>query len=139
MLPAYTKSWLDRTNKGRVLSLASARNASWLAYSLHPRSLPPIWSWMHKTDAHPCPPIHNNIAPMPTLHPKPMGMGTQCRALLPSSSTVARGPLLNRRCCGLHSTIAQFLPCAACKHINPQILFAMEQEPQILVLAESFF
>jgi hypothetical protein len=44
---------------------------------------------MHKTDAHPCPPMNNNIAPMPTLNPWVwvgmgigMGMGTQCRALV---------------------------------------------------------
>jgi hypothetical protein len=24
---------------------------------------------MHKTDAHPCPPMNNNIAPMPTQNP----------------------------------------------------------------------
>jgi hypothetical protein len=52
---------------------------------------------MHKTDAHPCTPINNNIAPMPTQNPwawmgmdghghgwtwmgMGMGMGTQCRA-----------------------------------------------------------
>jgi hypothetical protein len=59
---AYTKSWLDRTNKR---SLASARSASWLAYSLHPRSLTPIWSWMQ-----------GYTKPMPTdAYPKSMGMG----------------------------------------------------------------
>jgi hypothetical protein len=33
---------------------------------------------MHKTDAHPCPPMNNNIAPMPTQNPwvwVSMGMG----------------------------------------------------------------
>jgi hypothetical protein len=39
---------------------------------------------MHKTGAHPCPPMNNNIAPMPTQNPwawvgMGMGMGTQCR------------------------------------------------------------
>jgi hypothetical protein len=50
--------WIGQI-KGRSLLLASVRSASWLAYSLHPRSLTPIWSLdagMHKTDAHPCPP-----------------------------------------------------------------------------------
>jgi hypothetical protein len=42
---------------------------------------------MHKTDARPCPPMNNNIAPMPTQNPwawvgMGMGMGTQCRALV---------------------------------------------------------
>jgi hypothetical protein len=40
---------------------------------------------MHKTDAHSCPPMNNNIAPMPTQNPWAwvgMGMGTQCRALV---------------------------------------------------------
>jgi hypothetical protein len=52
---------------------------------------------MHKTNAHhahtltiilhPCPPMNNNIAPMPTQNPwvwvgVGMGMGTQCRALV---------------------------------------------------------
>jgi hypothetical protein len=69
--------------------LASARSASWLAYSIHPRSLTPIWSWMHgctkpmPTHAHPCPLMNNNIAPMPTQNPwvwVGMGMGTRCRA-----------------------------------------------------------
>jgi hypothetical protein len=36
---------------------------------------------MHKTDAHPCPPMNNNIARMPThAHPKPMG--TQSKAVV---------------------------------------------------------
>lgn len=43
--------------------------------------------------------------------------------------------LLNRWCCCLHSTIAKFLRCATCKHINRQIPFAMEQESHILDLA----
>jgi len=40
---------------------------------------------MHKTNAHPCPPMNNNITPMPTQNPWAwvgMGMGTQCRALV---------------------------------------------------------
>jgi hypothetical protein len=43
---------------------------------------------MHKIDAHPCPPMNNNITPMLTQNPwawvgmgMGMGMGTQCRAL----------------------------------------------------------
>ena len=50
---------------------------------------------MHKTDAHPCPPMNNNIAPMPTQNPwvwvgmdMGMGMDTQCRALFPSDSLI---------------------------------------------------
>jgi hypothetical protein len=58
--PTPSLGWI-RQIKGRSLSLASARSASWLAYSLHPRSLTPMWSWMqgckdagmHKTDAYP--------------------------------------------------------------------------------------
>jgi hypothetical protein len=100
----YTPSlgWI-RQIKGHSLSPASARSVSWLAYSLHPRSLTPIWSWIkgctkpmatHAHHAHPwiiisrpCPPMNNNIAPMPTQNPwiwVGMGMdtGTQCRTLL---------------------------------------------------------
>jgi hypothetical protein len=78
--PTPSLGWIGQIN-GRTLSLASARSASWLAYSLHPRSLTPIWSWMQGC-----------TKPMPThetlhrthAHPKPMGMdmGTQCRALM---------------------------------------------------------
>ena len=64
-------SWIGQT-KGRSMSLASTRSASWLAYSLHSRSLTLIWSWMQEC-----------TKPMPTheqqhrthAHPKPMGMG----------------------------------------------------------------
>jgi hypothetical protein len=76
----------------------SARSDSWLAYSLHLRRLTPIWSWMH-----PCPPMNNNIAPMPTQYPwawvdmgMGMGMGTQCRAL-PHAYTVTRRMQINRQ------------------------------------------
>ena len=44
-LPTPSLGWIGQI-KGRSLSLASARNASWLEYSLHPISLTPIWSWM---------------------------------------------------------------------------------------------
>jgi hypothetical protein len=40
---------------------------------------------MQKIDAHPYPPMNNNIAPMPIQNPWAwvgMGMGTQCRALI---------------------------------------------------------
>jgi hypothetical protein len=37
--------WIGQI-KGCSLSLAWARRASWLAYSLHLKSLTPIWSWM---------------------------------------------------------------------------------------------
>jgi hypothetical protein len=43
--PTPSLGWI-RQIKGRSLSLASAHSASWLAYSLHPRSLTPIWIWM---------------------------------------------------------------------------------------------
>ena len=42
VLPAYTKFWLDQTNKKSFIVLALAHSASWLAYFLHPRSLTPI-------------------------------------------------------------------------------------------------
>jgi hypothetical protein len=43
--PTPSLGWIIQI-KGRSLSLVSARSASWLEYSLHPRSLTPIWSWM---------------------------------------------------------------------------------------------
>jgi hypothetical protein len=66
--------WIGQI-KGCSLSLASARSASWLAYSLHPRSLTPIWRWMQGC-----------TKSMPTQNPwawvgMGMGMGTQCRAM----------------------------------------------------------
>jgi hypothetical protein len=52
---------------------------------------------MHKIDAHPCAPMNNNIAPMPTQNPwvwvgmgMGMGMGTRCRALLQSDDVGGR-------------------------------------------------
>ena len=66
--PTPSLGWIGQI-KSRSLSLASARIASWLAYSLHPRSSTPIWSWMHECTkpmpthahprtitSHPCPP-----------------------------------------------------------------------------------
>ena len=66
--PTPSLGWIGQI-KGHSLSLAWARSASWLAYSLHLRSLTPIWSWMQgctklmPTHAHPwtitphpCPP-----------------------------------------------------------------------------------
>jgi hypothetical protein len=92
--PTPSLGWTGQI-KGRSLSMALARSASWLAYSLHPRSLTPMRSWMHKTNAHPCPPMNNNVAPMPTQNPwawvgMGMGMGTRCRALVqrPSQHTL---------------------------------------------------
>jgi hypothetical protein len=89
--PTQSLGWIGQI-KDHSLSLASARSASWLANSLHPRSLTSIWSWMHgctkpmPTHAHPCPLMNNNIAPMPTQNPwvwvsMGMGMSNQCRAL----------------------------------------------------------
>jgi hypothetical protein len=67
--PTPSLGWIGQI-KGRSLLLASARSAFWLAYSLHPRSLTPIWSWMQwctkpmpthahlwTITSHPCPPI----------------------------------------------------------------------------------
>ena len=76
-LPTPSLGWIGQI-KGRSLSLASTQSASWLAYSLHPRSLTPIWSWMQgctnpmPTHAHPwtitlhpCPPkTHEHGHPM---------------------------------------------------------------------------
>ena len=83
--PTPSLGWIGQI-KGRSLSLASARSASWLAYSLHLRSLTPIWSWMQGCTKL-LPTQNNNIAPMPTQNPwvwvgMGMGMGTQCRALM---------------------------------------------------------
>ena len=74
--PTPSLGWIGQI-KGRSLSLASVQSASWLVYSLQPRSLTSIRSWMQGC-----------TKPMPThAHPKPMrmgmGMGTQCRALHP--------------------------------------------------------
>jgi hypothetical protein len=71
--PTPSLGWIGQI-KRRSISLASTRSASWLVYSLHPRSLTPICSWMHG-----CP-------PMPTQNPwacvgTGTGMGTQCRTL----------------------------------------------------------
>jgi hypothetical protein len=58
---------------------------------------------MPKTDAHPCPPMNNNIAPMPTQNPwawvgMGMGMGTQCRALLSSGMVVVCATAFGNAC-----------------------------------------
>ena len=88
--PTPSLGWIGQT-KGCSLSLASAWSAYWLAYSLHPRILTPIWSWMHgcRDAQNRCPPMPNNIALMPTQNPwiwvgmgMGMGMSTQCRALV---------------------------------------------------------
>jgi hypothetical protein len=92
MLLAYTKSWLDRTNKRSfiVVGFISER----FLVSVFPTSEKfdsdlELDAWMHKTHAHPCPPMNNKITPMPTQNPwvwvgmgMGMGMGTQCRALI---------------------------------------------------------
>ena len=80
--PTPSLGWI-RQIKGRSLSLGSTRSASWLEYSLHSE----VWlrfgaGW--RDTQNPCPPMNNNIAPMPTQHPwvwVGMGMGTQCRAM----------------------------------------------------------
>ena len=43
--PTPSLGWIGQI-KGRSMSLASARSTSWLVYSLNPRSLTLIWSWM---------------------------------------------------------------------------------------------
>jgi hypothetical protein len=85
VLPAYTKSWLDRTNK-RSFTIVGFSLERFLV-SVFPASEKfdsdlELDAGMHKIDAHPCPPMKNNIAPMPTheqehhthAHPKPIGM-----------------------------------------------------------------
>jgi hypothetical protein len=82
--PTPSLGWIGQI-KSHSMSLDSTRSISWLAYSLHQRSLTPIWSWMQGWQNR-CPPTNNNIAPMPTQNPWAwvgMGMGTQCRALMP--------------------------------------------------------
>jgi len=73
MVPAYTKSWLDWTNK-RSFTIVGFSPKCFLV-NVFPASekfdsdLEPDGG-MHKTDAHPCPLMNNNIAPMPThAHP----------------------------------------------------------------------
>ena len=92
VLPAYTKSWLDRTNK-RSFIVVGFSPKHFLA-SVFPTSEKfdsdlELEARMQKTDAHPCPPMNNNIAPMPTQNPwawvgmdMDMGTGTWCSALL---------------------------------------------------------
>jgi hypothetical protein len=72
VLPAYTKSWLDRTNE-RSFTIASFSPERFLV-SVVPASEKfdsdlEMDARMHKTDAHPCPLLNNNIAPMPTQNP----------------------------------------------------------------------
>ena len=44
-LPTPSLGWIGQI-KSHSLSLASTWSVSWLVYSLHPRSLSVIWSWM---------------------------------------------------------------------------------------------
>jgi hypothetical protein len=44
--PTPSLGWIGQI-KGRSMLPASTQSASWLVYSLHPRSLTLIWSWMH--------------------------------------------------------------------------------------------
>jgi hypothetical protein len=65
----YTKSWLDRTNK-RSFTVDGFSSERFLV-SVFPTfekfdSDLELDAGMHKTDAHLCPPMNNNIAPMPT-------------------------------------------------------------------------
>jgi hypothetical protein len=90
VLPAYTKSWLDRSNKKSFI--VAGFSLERFLVSVFPASEKfdsnlELDAGMHKTDAHPCPPMNNSIAPMPTQNPwawvnMGMSMGTQCRALL---------------------------------------------------------
>jgi hypothetical protein len=92
--PTPSLGWIGQI-KGRSLSLASAQSTSWLAYSLHPRSLTPICSWMHgctkpmptharpwTITSHPCPPKTHGHGHGWAWVGMGMGMGTQCRALV---------------------------------------------------------
>ena len=68
MLPAYTKSWLDRTNK-RPFTVDGFNPerflvSVFLASEKFDFDLE-LDAEMHKINAHPCPPMNNNIAPMP--------------------------------------------------------------------------
>jgi hypothetical protein len=84
VLPAYTKSWLDQTIKRSFIVVGF--NPERLLVSIFPASEKfdsglELDAGMHKTDAHPCPPMNNNIAPVPTQNPwvwvgMGMGMGT---------------------------------------------------------------
>jgi hypothetical protein len=56
-LPTSSLSWIGQI-KGHSLSLATAQSASWLAYSMHMRSLTLIWSWIQGCT--------KPIPPMPT-------------------------------------------------------------------------
>jgi hypothetical protein len=72
VIPAYTKSWLDRTNK-RLFIVVGFGPERFLV-SVFPASEKfdsdlELDARMHKTDGHPCPPMNNNIAPMPTQNP----------------------------------------------------------------------
>ena len=82
-------SWLDRTSK-RSFIVAGFSPERFLVSVFHASekfdSDLELDAGMHKTDAHPCPPMNNNIAPMPTQNPWArvgMGMDTQCKVLLP--------------------------------------------------------
>src|ERR1700684_1120128 len=71
-LPAYTKSWLDRTNKRPFIVVGFSPER--FLVSVFPASKKfdsdlELDAGMHTTDAHPCPPMNNNIAPMPTQNP----------------------------------------------------------------------
>jgi hypothetical protein len=94
--PTSSLGWIGQI-KSRSLSLTSTRRASWLAYSLHPRSLTPIWSWIQgcakpmPTHAHPWTIHTQNIWVWVGMG---MGMGTQCRALVsgPEMKTFSSTP-----------------------------------------------
>ena len=71
-MPAYTKPWLDWTNK-RSFDIVGFSLKRFLV-SVFPASKKfdsdlELDAGMHKTDAHSCPPTNNNIAPMPTQNP----------------------------------------------------------------------
>ena len=59
ILPAYTKSWLDRTNKKSFIvdGFSPERLVSVFPASKKFDSDLELDARMHKTDAHPCPPI----------------------------------------------------------------------------------
>jgi hypothetical protein len=72
VLPAYTKSWLDQRNKRSfIIDDGNPEHflvSVFLASEKFDSDLE-LDAGMHKTDAHPCPPMNNNITPMPTQNP----------------------------------------------------------------------
>jgi hypothetical protein len=71
-LPTYTRSWLDQTHKRSFIVIGFSPKR--FLVSVFPTSKKfdsdlELDAGVHKTDAHPCPPMNNNIAPMATQNP----------------------------------------------------------------------